>query len=253
MEKTKIDWTDSTWNPVTGCMHSCKYCYARRMIERFGKASPIDGKNIKSIPTVTGNIVEIENRVGNPYPVDFIPALHKYRLNDYEKKKGRNIFVCSMADLFGNWVPDGWIEQVFSACDNAPQHNYMFLTKNPSRYDLLCQNNILRNSENMWYGYSFTHNKASYWSNPKFNIFASIEPILEPIEKLPPANWIIVGAETGTQTDKTVPEKEWIADMVEKCRQENIPLFMKSSLLDIWGNELIQEFPEPLKHGNNIA
>ncbi|MFR1061782.1 MAG: DUF5131 family protein [Enterocloster sp.] len=60
-----------------------------------------------------------------------MPTFHKYRLNEYQNKKSRNIFVCSMADLFGEWVPDEWIEEVFEACDNAPQHNYLFLTKNP--------------------------------------------------------------------------------------------------------------------------
>lgn len=255
MNKTKIDWCDSTWNPVTGCLHGCEYCYARNISERF-KARELGEFGEEK---VNGNyIYELNSpllqRTSNgacmksAYPYGFAPTLHRYRLNDYIGKQGRNIFVCSMADLFGSWVPDSWIEEVFNTCEKAPQHNYLFLTKNPGRYVELINNTdfFVKTKGNMWFGYSYTGKASKQWWNPDYNIFASVEPILEPIE-VPRCKWLIVGAETGRRKDKVIPKREWIERIVEDCRKYGIPIFMKSSLADIWGEPLIQEFPKELK------
>lgn len=259
MEKTKIDWCDSTWNPVTGCFHECEYCYARGIANRFGldfapKLGDVgmEGACKYDSPEGLDTMLELEkpyvkNGRAQPYPMAFYPTFHKYRLNDYIDKQGRNIFVCSMADLFGAWVPDSWIEEVFKACDRAPQHNYLFLTKNPARYAELINNSILgKTGNNMWLGYSYTGKGCNQWWNPDYNIFASVEPILEPIE-VPRCKWLIVGAETGRRKDKVIPKREWIEHLVYYCGKWKIPLFMKSSLLDIWGEPLIQEFPKGLR------
>lgn len=260
MEKTRIDWCDSTWNPVTGCYHGCEYCYAMSIANRFGSFETIDGTNIKVLNAgSTLNCAEVGNRAGNPYPVKFTPTLHRYLLNEYEHKKGRNIFVCSMADLFGSWVPDSWIEEVFAACDKAPQHNYLFLTKNPKRYLGLAEKGLL--SDKHWYGYSATR-QSDLWEFHHAddcvvkNLFVSIEPILEPIRpgfcSHCPADWVIIGSETGRRKDKVVPCREWIERIVMECEYSGIPLFMKSSLSEIWGEPLIQEFPEGFKKANYI-
>ena len=241
MNKTKIDWCDSTWNPVTGCLHGCEYCYARGIANRFGFGAyePNIDERVLIEPAVSAG-----KKV--PYPFNFEPTFHKYRLNEYQNKKGRNIFVCSMADLFGKWIPDEWIEEVFEACDNAPQHNYLFLTKNPFRYEMLHQKGILRKRDNMWYGYSTPKNGCDYWYDSQYKTFESMEPLLEMVA-VPHSKWTIIGAETGRRKNKVVPERKWIEHIVNKCREGNIPVFMKSSLADIWGEPLIQEFPEELK------
>ena len=241
MNKTKIDWCDSTWNPVTGCLHRCEYCYARGIANRFGFGAyePNIDERVLIEPAVSAG-----KKV--PYPFNFDPTFHKYRLNEYQNKKGRNIFVCSMADLFGKWIPDEWIEEVFEACDNAPQHNYLFLTKNPFRYEMLHQKGILRKRDNMWYGYSTPKNGCDYWYDSQYKTFESMEPLLEMVA-VPHSKWTIIGAETGRRKNKVVPERKWIEHIVNKCREGNIPVFMKSSLADIWGEPLIQEFPEELK------
>lgn len=252
MNKTKIDWCDSTWNPVTGCLHGCEYCYARRIAERFKpfdfphltERGIFEGLNELETPIMTACKDE-KDRVC-AYPYGFEPTFHKYRLNEYQNKKGRNIFVCSMADLFGNWVPDEWIEEVFEACDNAPQHNYLFLTKNPFRYEILHQKGILRKRNNMWYGYSMPKNGCDYWYDSQYKTFESMEPLLEMVA-VPHSKWTIIGAETGHRKNKVIPERKWIEHIVNKCRESNIPVFMKSSLADIWGEPLIQEFPDELK------
>lgn len=241
MYKTKISWCDSTWNPVVGCLHGCEYCYARGIANRFGFGAyePNIDERVLIEPAVSAG-----KKV--PYPFNFEPTFHKYRLNEYQNKKGRNIFVCSMADLFGKWIPDEWIEEVFEACDNAPQHNYLFLTKNPFRYEMLHQKGILRKRDNMWYGYSTPKNGCDYWYDSQYKTFESMEPLLEMVS-VPHSKWTIIGAETGRRKNKVVPERKWIEHIVNKCREGNIPVFMKSSLADIWGEPLIQEFPEELK------
>ena len=242
MNKTKIDWCDSTWNPVTGCLHDCEYCYARGIARRFS------GKEKGNLRVLHEPYKMADGKV-NPYPFDFMPTFHKYRLNDYRDKQGRNIFVCSMADLFGKWVPDCWIDEVMNAC--YPQHNYLFLTKNVERYTEYG----VPMDKNKWYGTSITKKSDIDRFNylPAFcKTFVSIEPLLEDLEvnkcgvMFLQVDWFIIGAETGRRKNKVVPDRKWIEDIVNECRKNGKPVFMKSSLSDIWGEPLIQEFPKQL-------
>lgn len=261
MDKTKIDWCDSSWNPVTGCLHGCEYCYARGIANRFG-ANISDKNKIHELESPYMYIEENKDGIWvrektrvNPYPFNFGPTFHRYRLNDYIGKDGRNIFVCSMADLFGEWVPDEWIEAVFNACRKASQHNYLFLTKNPGRYIEMENDKRLPWADNFWFGSSVTKlsDRYTWFTEKKFHWFLSVEPILEDLGPMdaeaPKPEWVIVGAETGRRKDKVVPERAWIESLLVECQKYGIPLYMKSSLADIWGKPLIQEFPEQLKRG----
>lgn len=257
--KTRIDWCDSTWNPVTGCLHGCEYCYARRIAERFGggfnySESIENGKyNLEKTRTYPdGSIHELNSEViGKPYPFYFDPTFHRCRLDEPQRwKKPRNIFVCSMADLFGEWVPDEWIQEVFNACEKAPKHRYLFLTKNPKRYIDLEHKGLL--PQKHWYGYTATHD-SDLWEFqhadecPCEHLFVSIEPIQYKINPRfsthCPADWVIVGAETGNRKEKVVPKKEWITDIVTACEYGGRPMFMKESLRDLMGDDFRQEFP----------
>ena len=274
MNNTKIEWCNSTWNPVTGCKHGCEYCYARRIANRFGgweytpgmiAANTAEDKTYihpmkkyygEAKETEFGKIAEIKepflkkDSSKAPYPFGFTPTFHRYRL-DVPKKwsEPRTIFVCSMADLFGEWVPDEWIEQVFAACEKAPQHTYLFLTKNPNRYLELTNKGKLPQIDNMWYGSSVTgENIQHFVSSGRYNTFLSIEPLLFSINmrngSFQGTKWIIVGAETGTRRDKVVPQKEWVSNIVEYCDNNNIPVFMKDSLIPIISEESMRrEFP----------
>jgi len=304
MQKSKIDWCDSTWNPVTGCLHGCEYCYARGIAERFGGMEYRMPKHRMGRTHILTAPVCHETKSGNAiaaaYPFGFDPTLYKYRLGDYIGKKGRNIFVCSMADLFGSWVPDDWKIEVLEACKKAPQHNYIFLTKDPIGYCVWSTKKhpgFLETeayTDNMWLGVTYTGKErleghyddweigrsGGTWTNfwylwrmsgsilpTKAHKFISIEPLLCDICEvedernggkllehflLPSGRknffeWIIVGAETGRRKDKVVPKREWIEKLLDLCRRADIPIFMKSSLADIWGQPLIQEFPDVLK------
>lgn len=273
MVNSKIGWCDDTFNPISGCLHGCEYCYARDIAHRFGGWTDSDGdthhdeilKNESKVRELDeplrvfreGQTIFSGKWQKAPYPYDFIPTFHRYRLNDYVGKKGRNVFVCSMADLFGRWVPDDWIQEVFEACEKAPQHNYLFLTKNPARYEeygvkAFSASGIF----NLWYGMSVTTEKelGKTWMLPEYcHTFISIEPILEDFNivngdlRLSDLEWVIIGAETGRRKDKVVPERKWIEDIAKECERNGMPIFMKSSLADIWGEPLIQEFPEELE------
>lgn len=257
---TKIDWCDTSWNPVTGCYHKCEYCYARGIATRFAGFLPEENPGTWGFRT-GGTLVELDGMqarkrkdgkiVTAPYPYGFTPTLHRYRLDEPKKwTEPRTIFVCSMADLFGEWVPDSWIEDVFDACENAPQHRYLFLTKNPKRYIELTKKDKLPRQH--WYGYSATREDQLWRFHhadecPCINLFVSIEPILEPMRPgfstHTPADWVIIGAETGHRNGKVVPEKKWIDDILMECQYSGRPIFMKESLRSLMGDDFRQEFP----------
>lgn len=234
---TKIDWCDETINPLGhGCYGPggtsvnpkiCPYCYAYKLAKRGMRGCELCKK--------------------------FIPHTHFEQL---EKLKGwktpRNIFVQSMGDLFHDEIPDHWIQEVFKACEAAPQHNYLFLTKNPIGYSrgFYVDYNIA------WFGTSVTCQDDIKkpiildWCSPSKNKYLSIEPILGQIifdsGIIGRMKWVIVGAETGNRKGKVIPQREWIDSIVEQCKAANVPVFMKESLRELMGDDFIQEFPEEL-------
>lgn len=260
MNKSKIDWCDFSWNPVTGCRHGCDYCYAAKQARRFSGdvRMNLSGDQIKRISDKDGMSAYIlekpfknENERTLSFPAGFAPTLHEYRLTmPADKKKPASIFVCSMADLFGRWVPDEWIERVFKACEAAPWHTYLFLTKNPHRYYELEEKNKLPIHPNWWFGTSVTRSEQGYYIDDQRNTFISVEPLLEDVsDSVSQVDWIIVGAETGNRKGKVKPEREWIESIVSISELLKIPLLMKNSkeLRDVWGSKIIQKYPRKLK------
>ena len=264
--KTKIDWCDSTWNPVTGCLHGCEYCYARRIAERFRARKIYDPECQcqrhlikRGMLTGTGKPLELDypweqmNKDGSitnaSYPFGFKPTFHRYKLNEPQKwRKPRNIFVCSMADLFGEWVPDEWIAEVFRACEAAPQHRYLFLTKNPARLCKMASAGILPCHDNWWIGSTLDNKNAKrFQGGIKYHTFTSIEPLTEHMHvglgSFGSDEWVIVGAETGNRKDKIVPKREWVENIVEASQITGMKIFMKDSLRGLMGEDFRQEFP----------
>lgn len=279
-DKTKIDWCDASWNPVAGCLHGCTYCYAQRMVKRFTPKNSYTltelfnyGNHIDVFKSErTGSQVCVLNKpfkvpritlpgqpdetITEPYPTGFYPTYHRYRLDIPRKwEKPKTIFVCSMADLFGEWVPDYWIEEIIDACRDAPQHRYLFLTKNPKRYDELVNKGIITGrDDNFWFGSTVTDLRTDPFFHSGFHTFLSCEPMLAP---WPPADypnpyftfqtglpqWFIFGAETGNSPFKIIPKKEWVMNAARICRNIGAKVFMKESLREIMGADFIQEFP----------
>jgi protein gp37 len=181
MNKTKIEWADYTWNPVIGCRHGCKYCYAKRMNDRF--------KWIKKWDE---------------------PIFFPLKLNEIHKiKKSSKIFIGSMCDLFGDWVPAEVINEIISLVRVYPQHTFMFLTKNPRRYLEFefpenCQLGITMENDTEYMRLTYLRKKNNYK-------FISCEPLLGDMSRIDfknNVNLVIVGAMTGPGAIK--PKKEWI-------------------------------------------
>lgn len=261
MNRTKIEWADYTWNPVTGCRHGCPYCYAARQTERFSGDVRLHEQTAKHWKNT--DLYVLDEPMGAPngrhiaFPYGFKPTLHKYRMNlPTTLKEGANIFVCSMADLFGTWVPDEWISMVFEFCAKAPQHNYMFLTKDPGRYITLARKGLLPKAENMWYGSSTPTPLTPFFYGDGYNTFLSIEPLLASFESvatqkaikgIEKQKWVIIGSETGRRTGKVIPQRSWIDNIIIPLKKWHIPIFMKDSLKNIMGDCMLREFPEQLQ------
>lgn len=256
MNKTRIDWCDYTWNPVTGCLHGCEYCYARKVTERFGK--PVQNRvtlHFEGGPFI--NCVGAKTP-GNPYPYGFDPTFLPYRLCEPKlRTTASTIFVCSMADLFGDWVPEQIIRQVLLAAKEAPQHRYLFLTKNPARYAKIPGEWF--EGLNAWIGTTVTSNAdlrcgssriealSGAW-NKGLKWFVSVEPLLEEmdetsLEQIGCMDWVIIGAESGTRPEKVVPKKEWIDAIAVQCAHYDVPVFMKQSVAWIMDEDFRQEWP----------
>jgi len=165
-------------------------------------------------------------------------------------KKPSKIFVGSTHDLFGDWIPQAWVDSILFNCSN-PQHTFFFLTKNPWRYSKFGF------AQNQWAGVTHTGKPGgdcitdimfyseivAGWKHQP-HCFLSCEPLLGDTVDIPSkCEWIIIGAMTGHGRHYQ-PELEWITNLVWKATKKCIPIFMKSNLKKTWKNQLIQQFPK---------
>ena len=284
MNTTSIEWCTRSWNPVTGCRHGCSsngksWCFARDIAIRFAGGGYDKNGICISSPNEQGgdglhDLEEPEYKwtkagklIKAAYPHCFEPTFHRYRLGEPAAvTQPQNVFTVDMGDLFGEWVPEKWIWAVADACAAAPQHNYLFLTKNSTRYNAITKRGILGSkftlimgdaSDHIWFGASATGQAmatnallhlegASYFSHT----FMSIEPLMLPMKlsfRMERLGWVIVGAMTGPGAAAHQPRREWVADIVDQCRAAGVPVFLKNNLAGIWGEQLIQEYPEGLR------
>ena len=258
--KNDIEWCDYTWNPITGCLHDCKYCYAKNQARRFKGfyshplgancigdeyTPPLIKERVLDAPldykTKSGKIIKAS------YPFGFAPTLHHYRLTEpQEIKTPQNIFVGSMADGFGSWLPPDWVTAVFEACKAAPQHRYIFLTKDPHAY---CDHDV-PTGERYWYGQTQDGQQMlTGYRAQDINTFLSIEPLGADPGNIPFEwfDWVIVGAEKSNRKNKMIPRREWLETIVRECDRRRIPLFVKNNIAPLWemtyGLPLRREYP----------
>jgi protein gp37 len=219
---TDIEWAMWSENPITGCEHNCPYCYARE--------------------------IATSARMARIYRYGFMPTLHPRRLlaarnmrvpsEAATDARYRNVFLGSMSDMFGRWVPEEWIEAVLRMIAEAPEWNFLCLTKFPKR---MAEFEIPANA---WMGTSVDKQKRVAAAEAAFaNVRAGVrwlscEPLLEPLHfaHLDRFDWIVIGgASSSRQPDgKTTPDWqppfEWVADLVRQAREAGLKIYMKTNL-----------------------
>lgn len=215
MSKSKIEWTGSTWNPITGCTKysdGCTNCYAEKMANR------------------------LKNMGLKKYENSFNLTLHYENIEDpLFMKKPQTIFVCSMSDIFHKDVPDEFILKLFEVMNKAHWHTFQVLTKRAERIKEL--NDSITWTKNIWLGTTVESEKVTHRidylrESGAYIKFLSIEPLLSPINdlKLKNIDWVIVGGESGAKARPML--KEWVVDIKNQCNTQYVPFFFKQ-----WGGK----------------
>lgn len=215
MSKSKIEWTGSTWNPITGCTKysdGCTNCYAEKMANR------------------------LKNMGLKKYENSFNLTLHYENIEDpLFMKKPQTIFVCSMSDIFHKDVPDEFILKLFEVMNKAHWHTFQVLTKRAERIKEL--NDSITWTKNIWLGTTVESQKVIHRidylrESGAYIKFLSIEPLLTPINdlKLKNIDWVIVGGESGAKARPML--KEWVIDIKNQCNTQDVPFFFKQ-----WGGK----------------
>ena len=207
-----IDWAKWSWNPVTGCKNDCDYCYAKDLAGRFNGG-------------------------------DFEPDYHPDRLGAPENTRpiniegGNTVFVCSMADLFGTWIPNDWIWPVIEQAERNPQWTFIFLTKNPRRYA------SIQFPDNAWIGATVdTQSRVKQTEDAMARAqatvkFVSCEPLFEPVvfNTLEHIDWVIIGARSATSTGPELqPKLDWVLSLLRQTKAAGIPAYCKPNLNPSW-------------------
>jgi protein gp37 len=226
-----VEWALWTWNPITGCLHDCAYCYARDIAERFYPQ--------KFVPTIH------PARFGASTRTPFPPSERIAAPFDQAAVKGgigeKNVFTCSMADLFGKWVPSEWVEKVLDEIRSNPKWNYLLLTKFPQRladFDF---------PDNAWVGTTVDTQARVAAAEKAFERFdakvkwLSCEPMMERLtfKRLDLFDWVVIGgASKSTQTPEFKPPFEWACHLYTQAKAAGCSVYMKTNLLD-----RVREYP----------
>lgn len=242
MNKTKIPWVQNpdgtpgyTWNPITGCLNGCEYCYARQLANGRLKSRMLANQIFP--------VGQFDDAFWRDKPLSdpFYPRLWPERLEKhicYENSPERGIFVCSMGELFAPWVPEEWTEKVLLTIKSNPQNRYYLLTKQPRE--------LAKWSPfppNCWVGVTATDHNMLQAATGHFRYikatvkFVSIEPLLRWKEQFTPwliedwkaagINWLIIGAQT---KPLKWPEPEWVRELVAAADAAGVPVFIKPPL-----------------------
>ncbi len=227
-DKSDIEWTEATWNPVAGCepiSPGCLNCYAARMALRLQAMGGGAQRKYAGTASKTGSGRPVFTGVVN---VDST-ALDIPR----RWRAPRVVFVNSMSDLFHDAVPDSFVHQVFDVMNECKRHTFQVLTKRPER--ALAMSRKLAWSPNIWLGTSvesaaYMHRIETLAATGAHTKFLSCEPLIGPLRDLPLAgvDWVIVGGESGPRSRPM--ESDWVLDILSQCQEAKVAFFFKQ-----WG------------------
>lgn len=231
MGRSKIEWCDNTWNPVTGCMHDdqCIYCPGRSKIIGFSgdirrNLALTDYYTKVSDVYILDNPIKKEEGGQIQYPFGYKPTVHKYKLDKLPFLSACKVYIGSVGELFGPWISDEWIQRVFLTCVNNPQHIYMFLTSYPERYEELSKKRLLPVGTNMWYGI-YDHGNSLYV--PKLsgtkNIFVKTDLYTASCQMPNNVQWVI--AESLKKNGGRNKSKVEDLNIIVECSKKGIPVF----------------------------
>jgi protein gp37 len=214
-----IEWALWSWNPVTGCLHNCPYCYARDIATLGPTANAFpNGFTPTFVPS------RLKAPQNTPFPAEKAAAWMGHK----------NVFVCSMADLFGGWVPREWIEAVLAEVRAAPQWNFLFLTKFPVRmaeFDF---------PGNAWVGTTVdcqarVANAERAFRKVRAGVkWLSVEPLLQPLkfDDLGAFQWLVIGGSSvSRQTPEWFPPLRWVVDLREQAEAAGVAVYFKANLI----------------------
>ena len=261
MSKSKIEWTDRTWNPVTGCTKvsdGCKNCYAERIFPRVYGNDPIPDYSMEGFKSITGHRLRKFTDI----------KLHHDRLEQpLHWKKPCMIFVNSMSDLFHEEIPSKFILDCLSIMSHIDclKHTFQILTKRPIQAKMLFDGNNFELPKNIWFGGSIENQKTAderipiILQIPAKIIWLSIEPMLENInlelrgrnygidykEWSQSIDWVVVGAESGFKRRHC--DLNWVGSIVDQCKRANVPVFVKQLHIDGKLVKDINKFPKYLQ------
>lgn len=221
MKTTKIEWTDKTWNPITGCTKisaGCANCYAEVMSRRLQAMKQEKYKN------------------------GFELTIHEKSISEpFLWKKPNTIFVCSMSDLFHKQVPDSFIDKIMQTIEQTPWHRYQLLTKRPERMADYFKNHPI--PKNVWLGTTVEIHTSKYRIDILRTLkapirFLSCEPLLDDLGDLNLENidWVIVGGESGTSARPMNPE--WVYSIQKQANEQGSAFFFKQ--WGTWGSDGIK-------------
>lgn len=255
MHRTKAEWADYSWNPITGCLKKCQYCIAKRRFNRFSGDSRYNASQIDRYRK-SGELYILDEKFATPSggtlgcPFRGAPTYHRYRLNTFSQlKSGTNILVCMDGEMFGPWVPDDVIDEIFSACGRHPRNHYLFLTRYPDRYESLYRNGKLPAGDAYWYGTTVTGiDDPEIFAKRDRRTFVAALPILGTIPEIPNnTDWVIAGGlSEHSPYSQSQTDMHAAAEFVDRLKNREIPYFTEKTLMNIDGFR--QDFPVLLRH-----
>jgi len=251
MKRSRIEWCDHEWNPITGCLDECQRCAYDKILKTFGGVDYRFNLSRHEMYRQDGELrildSEFISEVGHKcyYPFGILPTYHRYRLKRIDIKTGKNILCGSIGEMFGHapWC----YEEIFNVCKSHAHNNYLFLSG--TGYRELWLKGILPMQNNLWYGSVIYKKEDTVFCAGGYQHFLYINPQedLDMAKHRYNPKWIVIGTKGCMYGGKAcLPQKSWVENIISYAAMKNIPVFMESTLEPLFPEGIRQDYPEQL-------